>query len=156
MEKKQLYSIVTTILAIYGFKHWKQSVWMRLGTEVSDCIYLQRSIYGHFYYFHYGYIINKLPLPSGVFWHTFGKIDIPSSIYKKIRINLDLENNLSDEERERELKHIFQDIVPKENSIDTEKKLKEFLLSEQLLLSKDVMNYLKIKIINGKYEDAKE
>ena len=106
---------------------------MRLGTEVSDCIYLQRSIYGHFYYFHYGYII-----------------------YKKIRINLDLENNLSDEERERELKHIFQDIVPKENSIDTEKKLKEFLLSEQLLLSKDVMNYLKIKIINGKYEDAKE
>ncbi len=154
MEKKQLYSIVTTILAIYGFNHWKQSVWMRLGTEVSDCIYLQRSLYGHFYYFHYGYIINKLPLPSGVFWHTFGKIDIPSSIYKKIRINLDLENNLSDEERERELKHNLQVIVPKGNSIDTEKKLKEFLLNEQSLLSKDVMDYLKIKNINGKYVDG--
>lgn len=154
MEKKQLYSIVTTILAIYGFKHWKQSVWMRLGTEVSDCIYLQRSLYGHFYYFHYGYIINKLPLPSGVFWHTFGKIDISTSICKKIRINLDLENNLSDEERERELKQNLQVIVPKENSIDTEKKLKEFLLNEQSLLSKDVMDYLKIKNINGKYVDG--
>ena len=129
---------------------------MRLGKEVSDCVYLQRSLYGHFYYFHYGYIINKLHLPSGVSWHTFGKIDIPTSIYKKIQIILDLDNNLSDEERERDLKHYLQVIVPKGNSIDTEKELKEFLLSEQLLLSKDVMDYLKIKNINGKYVDAKE
>ena len=156
MEKKQLFSIVTSLLAIYGFKHWKQSVWMRLGKEVSNCVYLQRSLYGHFYYFHYGYIINKLPLPSGVFWHTFGKIDIPTPIYKKIQINLDLENNLSDEERECDLKHNLQLIVPKENPIDTEKELKNYLLNEQLLISKDVMAYLKIKSINGQYMDEKK
>ena len=155
MGKKQLFSMVTSLLATYGFKHWKQSAWMRSGTEVSDCVYLRRSLYGHFYYFHYGYIINNLPLHSGEFYHTFGKIDIPISFLKKLQTILDLDNNLSDEERECELKHHLLLTIPKENPIDTEKELKNLLLNEQSLISKDIMTYLNIININGKYFDNK-
>jgi hypothetical protein len=67
-----------------------------------------------------------------------------------------LENNLSDEERERELKQLLIQIVPKKNPINTEKELKDFLLKEQLNLSIDVMDYLKIKLTKKGYEDAED
>ena len=99
-------------------------------------------------------IINNLPLQTGDYSHTWGKIDIPFLTGKKIQKVLDFENNLSDKERECELKHLLLQIVPKTNPINTEKELKEFLLCKQLVLSKDVMDYLKIKNINGKYVDG--
>ena len=67
-----------------------------------------------------------------------------------------MENNLSDEERERELKQLLIQIVPKKNPINTEKELKDFLLKEQLNLSIDVMDYLKIKLTKKGYEDAEQ
>ena len=154
MDKKQLFSIVTSTLKELGFKHWKPSVWRRTGTEISDRVYLQRSCFSHLYYYHYGYIINNLPTLSGTYCHTFGDIDL--SLYKKIAKVLDLENNLSDEERERELKQLLIQIVPKKNPINTEKELKDFLLKEQLNLSIDVMDYLKIKLTKKGYEDAEQ
>ena len=63
-------------------------------------------------------------------------------------------NNLSDEERERELKQLLIQIVPKKNPINTEKELKDFLLKEQLNLSIDVMDYLKIKLTSEGYKDV--
>ena len=145
MEKKQLFSIVTTKLTPLGFKHWKPSAWKRLGAEVSDCIYLQRSLYGRFYYFRYGCIINNLPLPSGVFFHTFGKIDISTATYQKIQNILDLENNISDGERKKKLEYYLQLTVPKVNPLETEKDLKDFLIRNQLLISADVMKYLNLE-----------
>ena len=157
MDKKQLFSIVSSTLKELGFKHWKPSVWRRTGTEISDRVYLQRSCYSKLYYFDYGCIINNLPLQSGGDnSHTYGKIDIPLLIYKKIQKVLDLENNLSDEKRERELKQLLIQIIPKTNPINTEKELKDFLLKEQLNLSIDVMDYLKIKLTKKGYEDAEQ
>ena len=65
-----------------------------------------------------------------------------------------MENDFSDEERERELKQLLIQIIPKKNPINTEKELKDFLLKEQLNLSIDVMEYLKIKLTEKGYEDA--
>ena len=65
-----------------------------------------------------------------------------------------MENDFSDEERERELKQLLIQIIPKKNPINTEKELKDFLLKEQLNLSIDVMEYLKIKLTEMGYEDA--
>jgi hypothetical protein len=78
------------------------------------------------------------------------------SSYKEIQKVLDLENDFSDEERERELKQLLIQIVPKKNPINTEKELKDFLLKEQLNLSIDVMDYLKIKLTSEGYKDADE
>lgn len=95
-----------------------------------------------------------IPTLSGTYCHTFGDIDL--SLYKKIAKVLDLESELSDEERERELKQLLIQIVPKKNPINTEKELKDFLLKEQLNLSIDVMDYLKIKLTKKGYEDAEQ
>ena len=154
MEKKQLYSIVTSTLKQIGFKHWKPSVWRRTGTEISDRVYLQRSCYGNIYYFHFGHIINKLPSLSGTYCHSFGKIDM--SNYKEIQKVLDLENNLSDEERERELIKLLLLIVPEKNQINTERELKELIIKEQFATLKYVTDYLKIKLTEKGYEDAEE
>lgn len=82
MDKEQLFSIVTSTLKELGFKHWKPSVWRRAGTEISDRVYLQRSCYSNLYYYHYGYIINKLPIRSGDYSHSLGgKTDL--LLYKK-------------------------------------------------------------------------
>lgn len=154
MDKKQLFSIVTSTLKELGFKHWKPSVWRRTGSEISDRVYLQRSCYSKLYYFHYGHIINNLPSLSGTYCHSFGKIDMSS--YKEIQKVLDLENDFSDEERERELKHLLIQIVPKKNPINTEKELKELIIKEQFATLKNVTDYLKIKLTEKGYEDAEE
>jgi len=155
MDKKQLFSIVTSTLKELGFKHWKPSVWRRTGTEISDRVYLQRSCYSNLYYYHYGYIINKLPIRSGDYSHSFGgKTDL--LLYKKIAKVLDLENDLSDGERERDLQDLLLQIVPATIPMNTEKELKDFLLKEQLNLSIDVMDYLKIKLTSEGYKDVDE
>lgn len=154
MDKKHLFSIVTSTLKELGFKHWKPSVWRRTGTEISDRVYLQRSCYSNLYYYHYGYIINNLPTLSGTYCHTFGDIDL--SLYKKIAKVLDLENDLSDGERERDLQDLLLQIVPATIPMNTEKELKDFLLKEQLNLSIDVMDYLKIKLTSEGYKDVDE
>ena len=146
--------MVTSTLKELGFKHWKPSVWRRTGTEISDRVYLQRSCYSNLYYYHYGYIINNLPTLSGTYCHTFGDIDL--SLYKKIAKVLDLENDLSDGERERDLQDLLLQIVPATIPMNTEKELKDFLLKEQLNLSIDVMDYLKIKLTSEGYKDVDE
>ncbi len=152
MDKKQLFSIVTSTLKELGFKHWKPSVWRRTGTEISDRVYLQRSCYSNLYYYHYGYIINNFPTLSGTYCHTFGDIDL--SLYKKIAKVLDLENDLSDGERGHDLQDLLLQIVPATIPMNTEKELKDFLLKEQLNLSIDVMDYLKIKLTSEGYKDV--
>ena len=114
---------------------------------------MQRSSYGQFYYFRYGCIINKLPLQSGTFFHTFGKIDISTPTYQEIQKILDLENNLSDEERETLLNYYLKKIVPKVNPIETEKDLKDYLIKIQLPISADVMKHLKLRCVNNIYSD---
>lgn len=152
MEIKQLQSIVTSVLCSIGFKHWKSNLWKRSGGEISECIHLQRSLYSKLYYFRYGYIINKLPLKTGVFFHTNENINISISIYKDLQYSLNLENNLTDVERELRIRKHLLMIVPETNAINTEKKLKTILLDEQLPISKEIMDYLNIKCINGVYE----
>ena len=77
-------------------------------------------------------------------------------LYKKIAKVLDLENDLSDGERERDLQDLLLQIVPATIPMNTEKELKDFLLKEQLNLSIDVMDYLKIKLTSEGYKDVDE
>ncbi len=152
MEIKQLQSVVTSILSSIGFKHWKSNLWKRSGSEISECIHLQRSLYSKLYYFRYGYIINKLPLKPSACFHTNENMNISISIYKDLQYSLNLENNLTDEERELRIRKHLLMIVPETNVVDTEKKLKKLLLDEQLPISKEIMDYLNIKCIDGVYE----
>lgn len=78
------------------------------------------------------------------------------SNYKEIQKVLDLENNLSDEERERELIKLLLLIVPEKNQINTERELKELIIKEQFATLKYVTDYLKIKLTEKGYEDAEE
>lgn len=65
-----------------------------------------------------------------------------------------MENDLSDEEREHDLQDLLLQIVPVTIPMNTEKELKDFLLEEHLLISIDVMDYLKIKLTSEGYKDA--
>jgi len=154
MDKKQLFNIINSILEPIGFKKYKQGVWRRYGSEVSECIYLQRSAYGRMYYFQCGCIINDLPLAPGMHYHTFGDFDIPIPINRHLQVLLDLENQIGDGERETKLKVCLEQVVPKSAIIDTEAELKAYLLKKQLAISRKVMDYLKIGWALGKYRDT--
>lgn len=120
MEKKELASILSEILVPIGFKK-KGNYWVVNGTEITKMVNLQKSQFSNSFYINYGYILNAIPL-NGLTMHVFGGLgSLDSNENARIKELLDLENNISDEERASNLKKILvKKLVSKVSLVNTE------------------------------------
>ena len=69
MDNKELIKLFNKHVSAIGFKKTRNNVWYRKGDYVTECIYLQKSMFGNLYYFRYGYVINELELEKGYYYH---------------------------------------------------------------------------------------
>lgn len=127
MEKKELSSILNEVLVSFGFKK-KGNYWVVNGYEINKIVNLQKSQFSNRFYVNYGYILNAVPL-DGLFMHVFSSLgSLDSKENTRIKELLDLENNISNEDRAIELKKVLREnLVAKINSVKTEIDLLEKL-----------------------------
>lgn len=120
MEKKELASILSEILVPIGFKK-KGNYWVVNGAEITKMVNLQKSQFSNSFYINYGYILNAIPL-NGLTMHIFGGLgSLDSNENTRIKELLNLENNISDEERASDLKKfLLEKLVHKINLVNTE------------------------------------
>jgi hypothetical protein len=126
MEKKELASILSEILVPIGFKK-KGNYWVVNGTEITKMVNLQKSQFSNSFYINYGYILNAIPLDGMM--HIYNRV-ASTDKEENLRIDelLNLENNMSDEERASELKEILlEKLAHKISSINTEADVLEYL-----------------------------
>jgi hypothetical protein len=106
MEKKELASILNEVLAPIGFKK-KGDYWVINGDEITKMINLQKSQFSNSFYINYGYILKSVPL-NGLMMHVFkGFGSIDKTEQERITALLDLGNNISNEDRAKELKKLL-------------------------------------------------
>ena len=144
MDKKELGLIIHSVLAPLGFKKRGLS-WTYYGKEINEKIWLQKSCYGDYYYFHYDYIINAMVKhPSEV--HTYVDYSKDGHNYQVISELLNFENNLTDEERKEKLTEFLNTrILPVVGKIDTEEMLREELVKrENCPLRWDIAQHLQL------------
>jgi len=106
MEKKDLVKLLDEIFIPVGYKR-KGNNWVSNGDVLSKILNLQKSNYSNAFYINYGYIIKKLELTTTM--HIFkglGSIDQKEN--SRIIDLLNLENNISDNERLLNLKEFIQ------------------------------------------------
>lgn len=120
MEKKELANILSEILVPIGFKK-KGNYWVVNGAEITKMVNLQKSQFSNSFYINYGYILNAIPL-NGLTMHIFGGLgSLDSNENTRIKELLNLENNISDEERASDLKKVLlEKLVHKINLVNTE------------------------------------
>jgi len=110
MEKKELASILNTVLSPIGFKK-KGDYWTINGDEITKMVNLQKSKFTNSFYINYGYILKSIPL-NNLMMHVFkGFGSIDKTEQQLITRLLDLENNIPEIERENELKKILLEIL---------------------------------------------
>lgn len=128
MEKKELEQIITNVFKELDFKK-KGTNWKLDNGEITKVINLQKSQYGNSYYINYGFIINSIPLEM-FHLHINRRLASHSSIEnEEIKENLDLENNISDDERSSKLIfYIEKFIKPILNEINNEKDIYNYLI----------------------------
>jgi hypothetical protein len=126
MEKKELASILNEVLAPIGFKK-KSDYWVINGNEITKTVNLQKSQFSNNFYINYGYILKSVPL-NGLMMHVFkGFGSIDKTEHQRITALLDLGNNISNEDRTKELKKLlFEKLVLNIQEVNTE----EDVLSE--------------------------
>jgi len=106
MEKKELVSILNEVLVPIGFKK-KGDYWVINGEEITKMVNLQKSQFGNTFYVNYGYILKSIPL-NGLMMHVFkGFGSLDKIEQQRITALLDLGNNISNEERAKELKDLL-------------------------------------------------
>mgnify|MGYP001544711343 CR=1 FL=1 len=120
MEKKELASILSEVLVPIGFKK-KGNYWVVNGAEITKMINLQKSQFSNSFYINYGYILNAIPL-NGLTMHIFSGLgSLDSNENARIKELLNLENNISDEERASDLKKVLlEKLAHKVSSVNTE------------------------------------
>lgn len=120
MEKKELTSVLNEILVPIGFKK-NGDYWVINGDEITKIINLQKSQFSNSFYINYGYILKSIPL-TGLTMHVFkafGSID--KTEQQRITTLLDLGNNISNEDRAKELKtHLFEKLVLNIQEVNSE------------------------------------
>ncbi|WP_413512609.1 DUF4304 domain-containing protein [Myroides odoratus] len=126
MEKKELASILNEVLAPIGFKK-KGDYWVINGDEITKMINLQKSQFSNSFYINYGYILKSVPL-NGLMMHVFkGFGSIDKTEQQRMTALLDLGNNISNEDRAKELKKLLlEKLVLNIQEVNTE----EDVLSE--------------------------
>lgn len=153
MDKKELGTIIHSVLKPLGFKK-KGLVWTLTGEEISERIWLQKSCYGDFYYFHYDYVINAIQeYPSQT--HVFVLTEDDQESYRDLMTVLNMENDILDESRKRKLTDYLETyIVPKTGMIKTEQQLKEDLIRRKWApISLKTIEYLHLPEHFNSYED---
>ncbi len=123
MEKRQLTNVLNEILISIGFKK-KGNYWVINGDVITKMVNLQKSNYSNAFYINYGYILNSIPL-GNLMMHVYNRVT-SLDIEERDRITalLDLESNISDEERIKALKEILQSkLVKKIQAVNTEEDL---------------------------------
>ncbi len=126
MEKKELASILSGILVPIGFKK-KGNYWVVNGAEITKMVNLQKSQFSNSFYINYGYILNAIPLDGMM--HIYNRVASIDKV-ENLRIDelLNLENNISDEERASELKKVLlEKLAHKISSINTKADVLEHL-----------------------------
>lgn len=120
MEKKELASILNEVLVTIGFKK-KGNYWVVNNDEITKMVNLQKSQFSNSYYVNYGYILNSIPL-NGLAMHVFSGLGSKESNENtRIKELLDLENNISNEDRANELKKVLlEKLASKISSVNTE------------------------------------
>lgn len=123
MIKKELESILSEILKPIGFNK-KGNYWLANGAELNKIVHLQKSQFSNRYYINYGFIINAIPL-NGLTMHVFNGLgSLESSENSRIKDLLDLDNDISFDNRANELRKIITDkIVGEFKEINTEVEL---------------------------------
>jgi len=111
---------LSEILVPIGFKK-KGNYWVVNGAEITKMVNLQKSQFSNSFYINYGYILNAIPL-NGLTMHIFGGLgSLDSNENTRIKELLNLENNISDEERASDLKKVLlEKLVHKINLVNTE------------------------------------
>ncbi len=111
---------MSEILVPIGFKK-KGNYWVVNGAEITKMVNLQKSQFSNSFYINYGYILNAIPL-NGLTMHIFGGLgSLDSNENTRIKELLNLENNISDEERASDLKKVLlEKLVHKINLVNTE------------------------------------
>lgn len=143
MDKIKLISIIDEILTPLGFHKQRTNSWIRKGKEVLTKVHLQRSLYGNLYYFRVYYVLNKLHLiKSDVKNECFADVDFSDDklLYKMC----DLESDVSDDERERVLRRIVDNDMSNHRYIETEKELKEMIITKKIPVFIVIKDYLGI------------
>lgn len=127
MEKKEFESILSEVLVPIGFKK-KGNSWIVNGREITKMVNLQKSQFSNSFYINYGYILNAIPL-NGLAMHVFSGLgSLDSCENERIKELLNLENNISLEERASNLKNILlEKLVPKISSVNREADILELL-----------------------------
>ena len=143
MEKSQLIEIFNKVLLSFEFKKCRGLKWNLEGKEITEVIFLQKSMYSEKYYFHYDYIINALHDVNSK-THTMTNALSKKQNYDDYCKLLDLENDMSDEERERKLQSVLKDTIQEISGVvKTEKQLKDLVTSRgwcELLSVKDYLS----------------
>lgn len=123
MEKEELASIMSEILVPIGFKK-KGNYWVINGDVITKMINLQKSNYSNAFYINYGYILNSIPL-GNLMMHVYSRVtSLDVEERNRITFLLDLESNISDEERAKALKEMLQNkLVTKVQAVNTEEDL---------------------------------
>jgi len=146
MQKKELSDILNGLLVQIGFKK-KGNNWIKNEITFAKIVNLQKSNFSNVFYINYGYIINSLPL-DGMRMHIYNRVSSNNESERIAIVSLlDLDNQISDEERANALKIILQDcLVSKLLFIQTETDLREQLKTRPHLndIVPAVKKYLKL------------
>lgn len=120
MEKKELALIVSEILVPNGFKK-KGDYWVINGDVITKMVNLQKSKFSNSFYINYGHIVQSIPLDNLMMhvFEGFGSVDHNENT--RIKELLDLENNISNEDRGEGLRELLlEKLLPAIQAVNTE------------------------------------
>jgi len=107
MEKKKLIKYLDGIFSPMGFKK-RGNMWKAQSAELEKIINLQRSKYSNSYYLNYGFIIKNLKLDI-LEMHVYNRLSSSDDKEnERIMGLLDLENEISENERKEGLKFFIE------------------------------------------------
>lgn len=123
MEKKELANILSEVLVPIGFKK-KGNYWVINGEEFTKMVNLQKSKFSNCFYINYGYLLKSIPLDN-LMMHVFKRFGYLDKLENtRVQELLNLENNISNEDRVKELKKfLIEIIIANFQAINTEEDL---------------------------------
>ena len=150
MDNRKFIACFSKAVLQMGFKKVKRSnLWIRKGNEVSETIFLQKSIYGNLYLFNYGGVINNMIKDnmSHVQEHFYLLSEGSDEDNKILFDFLHLEDNtISDEKRISGLMKLFSGpyVVSYKNHFTSEDEVRHYIIDKNIVVSREVLDYLNI------------
>jgi len=120
MNKQDLLNVLADIFIPLGFKK-KGNYLVKNEQSINTILHLQKSQFSESFYLNYGYIMNSIPL-DGLTMHVSSGLGSSNALEnQKIKEMLNLENRMTDSEREHGFRKVILDnLVPKIESINSE------------------------------------